>query len=126
MTATKKSPPPDQPALLPIEAEAPRPTAQHLIAAWVDGYREVRETEPHPRLMRMVAGQAKALAKDCETIEHWRVAWRACLAAGRAGTVSPAPFLADEQPRSVYAVPGARRSRDMVAEVQQRMKALPR
>lgn len=100
----RTTPPPDQPALLPTEREAERPTAQHLVAAWVDGYHEVRQDDPHPRLLRMVSGQAKTLAKDCTTIDHWRVAWRACLAAGRAGKASPAAFLADEQPRSMYPV----------------------
>jgi hypothetical protein len=83
------------------------PTAQHLVAAWVDGYREAREgRDPHPTLVRRVAGQCRAIAKDCKTVEHWRTAWRGALAAGRAGKIGIALFLADEQPRPMYVKQG--------------------
>jgi hypothetical protein len=93
---------PPTPAEEPSEVDRPQPTAQHLVAAWVDGYRERRQTDPHPNTIRRVAGQAKSLAKDCKKVEDWRRAWQACLAAGRAGRIDPGPFLIDDQPRSLY------------------------
>jgi hypothetical protein len=95
---------PPTPAELPVPDDRPQPTAQHLVAAWVDGYRERRHVDPHPNTIRRVAGQAKSLAKDCSKVEDWRRAWQACLAAGRAGRIDPGPFLIDEQPRSLYRV----------------------
>ena len=98
---TRRKDPEDDPPT--TEVAHTEPTAQHLVAAWVDGYREARRgADPHPTLVRRVAGQCAAIAKDCRNVDHWRTAWRAALAAGRAGKVGIAAFLADEQPRPMY------------------------
>lgn len=106
---------PDQPALLAVEEEQPKPTAGDLVAAWCAGYSKARaDRPPHTALVRRVAGICRSVSRDCETIEDWRTAWRACLAAGRAGRFDIVPFLADEQPRSLVQVKGVQSARDAV------------
>lgn len=112
---------PDQPALLAVEEEQPKPTAGDLVAAWCSGYSNARQGRtPHTALVRRVAGVSRNIARDCTTLDEWRTAWRACLAAGRAGRFDVVPFLADEQPRSLVQVKGTMSARQaMVARLQQ-------
>ena len=86
------------------------PTAGDLVAAWCSGYTQVRHIQPHPNVVRRVAGVAKNIGKDCTEIDHWRQAWRAAHAAGKQGRWDITCLLIDEQPRSLYPVqqsPGA-------------------
>lgn len=118
---TRRAQNPDQPALLAVEQEQPKPTAGDLVAAWCAGYSKARaDKPPHTALVRRVAGICRSVAKDCDTIEDWRTAWRACLAAGRAGRFDVVPFLADEQPRSLVQVKGTQSAREaVIARLQQ-------
>ncbi len=135
MTANRRTPPPDQPALLPTEAEAPKPTAQHLVAAWVDGYRQTFGEEPQPAMMKRVAGQCGRLGKTCETVEHWRRAWRACRVAGAKNRPDAVPFLAADNPPSLYSTKQgvgtmvrslAQRRADLLAEQQAQIEQVTR
>jgi len=135
MTANRRTPPPDQPALLPTEAEAPKPTAQHLVAAWVDGYRQTFGEEPQPAMMKRVAGQCGRLGKTCETVEHWRRAWRACRVAGTKNRPDAVPFLAADNPPSLYSTRQgvgtmvrslAQRRADLLAEQQAQIEQVTR
>jgi hypothetical protein len=75
------------------------PTAQDLVTAWVDGYVEAYDQPPHRRLIQRVAGQAKALAKECASVEEWRQAWQASRRAGLAGKAYLDDFLVPEVQR---------------------------
>lgn len=78
--------------------EVPPQTAQTLVARWVDGYRDHNDgQDPHPALIRRVAGQSKNLAKTCATDADWGAAWRASYDAGRAGAWDAVRFLPKPQ-----------------------------
>jgi hypothetical protein len=88
-------------ALPETPSTAPPQTAQTLVARWVDGYRASNGGQDPPGpLMKRVAGQAKNLAKACETDADWGAAWRASYAAGQGGHADAVPYMA--QARSRY------------------------
>lgn len=73
-------------ALFDVETPKPevKPSSQHLVAAWVDGYRETHAGEdPHEYVVKQVAGHCKRLANSCTSTESWRDAWYASKEAGR-------------------------------------------
>jgi hypothetical protein len=102
---TRRSVPPDQPALLPIEDEAPQPVPNDLTRAWCNGYSSAREGRlPHPNIVKRVGRVAKNIGADCVTLDDWRAAWRAAYVAGRTGRWDITACLIDEQPRSLHRV----------------------
>jgi len=88
-------------ACVDVQPAAPLPTAGDLVKAWCAAYTHEHGSQPHPGLVRRVAGSCKTLGKDCETVEHWRDAWLAAAAAGREGRFDVVPYL----------VPGAAQQR---------------
>lgn len=83
----------------PYPAIPPRPPrTSDLVTAWVNGYIETHNGEyPHPGLVRPVSGFAKRIGERCATTEHWRMAWHAARAAGRAGRYNLYDFLVHER-----------------------------
>lgn len=104
----RTEPSPDQPPLLAVEAEQPKPTPNDLTKAWCHGYSQMRAgRQPHPNVVKRVGRIAKNIGQDCETLEDWRQAWRAALVAGKQGRWDITALLIDEQPKSLYPVKGA-------------------
>jgi hypothetical protein len=66
-------------------AKEVEPSAGALVAAWCGGWTETRGEQPHPSLVRRVAGICRNVAKDCGDVDDWRAAWRAARSAGRDG-----------------------------------------
>ena len=113
--------PDEQPPLdaaVDVQPPAPLPTSGDLVKAWCTAYTEQHGQQPHPGVVRRVAGSCRTLGKDCETIEHWRDAWLAAAAAGREGRFDVVPYL----------VPGAaqqrRAGRNVAASMLARVEAL--
>lgn len=80
--------PADNPMTLPgmPEPPAPTPKAGDLVAAWCQGWTASHDGEqPHPSVVRRVAGICRNVAKDCDDIDAWRDAWRAAVTAGGRG-----------------------------------------
>jgi hypothetical protein len=90
-------PPADQPALDGTLEPEPQPTAGDLVAAWCAAYTEERGAQPHPTVVRRVAGSCRAIGKDCETLEQWRIAWIAAAQAGHHGQFDVVPYLVPAQ-----------------------------
>jgi hypothetical protein len=90
-------PPADQPALDGTLEPEPQPTAGDLVAAWCAAYTGERGAQPHPTVVRRVAGSCRAIGKDCETLEQWRVGWLAAVHAGRDGKFDVVPYLVPAQ-----------------------------
>ena len=81
------------PSSPPVNTGPPK-TAQTLVARWCDGFRASNAGADAPGpIMKRVAGQAKTLAKNCETDADWSAAWRAAYAAGEHGRPDPVPFM---------------------------------
>lgn len=106
---TRRTPPPEQDALLPVEPEQRLPTANDLTRAWCAGYSETRHRQPHPNVVKRVGRVAKNIARDCVNLDDWRQAWQAAYVAGRRGVWDVTALLIDEHPPSLHqAKPSAR------------------
>lgn len=89
--------PDDQPALDGGLEPQPQPTAGDLVAAWCAAYTMDRGAQPHKTVLRRVAGSCKAIGKDCQTLEDWRIAWVAASQAGHHGQFDVVPYLIPAQ-----------------------------
>lgn len=79
----------------PEPGAPPLPSAGLLVAAWVDGWSQAHNgAQPHPSVVKRVAGVARNVAKECTNVDQWRDAWRASLAAGRQGRYDVVAHLA--------------------------------
>lgn len=98
----RRAPHGDQPALsddLEIPAD-PVPTAGDLVASWCRAYAHRRGgAYPHPSVLKRVAGQCRAIGRDCgDDRNAWVAAWHAAAAAGRDGKYDITLYLADFRP----------------------------
>lgn len=72
------------------------PTPQHLVAGWIDGWRQTHDgADPTPAMIKRVAGKATELSRGLD-YEGMREAWRTCVALGREGTWD----VVGQQPRA--------------------------
>lgn len=91
------------PAEQPLEGmpgDPPKPpTAGDLVTAWCEGWSASHAgAAPDPSVVRRVAGICRNVAKDRTDMDSWRAAWRAAIAAGRAGKYDIVSVLAAPAP----------------------------
>ena len=83
------------------ETKPREPNAGELVRAWCRGWSERNEgAQPHPSVVKRVAGVCRNVARDCETLEQWQDAWRAALTAGRCGRYDVIAHLAAPTPQT--------------------------
>src|SRR5262245_36082701 len=81
---------PADPIPLPL-SPLPEPTVKppnvgDLVAAWCEGWSSTHGGEqPHPSLVKRVAGCCKNASKACASVDDWRDLWRAARKAGGSG-----------------------------------------
>lgn len=111
---------PDQPSLdaaVDVQPIAPPPNAGDLVRAWCRAYEDAHGIQPHPSVVRRVAGVCRNVGRDCETVEHWRAAWFAARQAGQGARYDLMPFLAAPSGH-----PSAGRSRNAAADLLERLE----
>lgn len=95
------------------------PTPQHLVSAWIDGWRATHDgADPTPAMIKRVSGKATELSRGLD-IEGMRAAWRTCQALGAEGTWD----VVGQQPRAQRAPDPTRRSNGYAALAQELREA---